>query len=47
MNKWTCLKLGTKPSIAGIPGSPVNKYLYYQVFPCKNTTLNNNKCAPQ
>ena len=46
-DKWLCLKINNRYDIAGTADSKINKYLQYLVFPCKNTTQNNNKCAAQ
>ena len=47
IDSWQCLKLNGGVNFTGMYGSSVYQHLQYQIYPCKNTTQNKNKCAPQ
>ena len=45
VNKWMCPPLNTPVILEGHPTSKTYKVLSLKVESCKNSSLNNNKCA--
>ena len=47
MDKWKCLKLQGKYRLTGSYNSNLFVENHFLVYPCKNSSANDNKCAPQ